>query len=107
MASGHTGERGLRGPRPATPSSALNGPGEHVLRVCTGLSCWTNGSDGIVDAAKDELNGGESPDGRVTFEETPCGFLCAVAPAVEWDGKWQGRVTADSVRALLRKGAIR
>ncbi len=82
-------------------------PGEHVLRVCTGLSCWTNGSDGIVDAAKAELNGGESPDGRVTFEETPCGFLCAMAPAVEWDGKWQGRVTADSVRALLREGVSR
>ncbi len=83
-------------------------PGEHVLRVCTGLSCWINGSDEITGAVKGELEvqpGGELTNGRVTFEETPCGFVCAMAPVVEWDGKWQGRANADSVLALIRGGA--
>ena len=80
-------------------------PGTHVLRVCTGLSCWVNGGKELLSAIESELGthpGGTNQDGKITFEETPCGFLCGIAPAVELDHAWRGRVTPDSVRKLIR-----
>ena len=81
-------------------------PGTHVLRVCTGLSCWTNGGSDLLGAVAEKLQvhpGETTPDGEVTFEETACVYLCGVAPAVEWDGKWTGRATAESVTGFLRE----
>ena len=79
-------------------------PGAHVLRVCTGLSCRINGAAELLAAAESELkqHGGQtSSDGLVTLEETACGFLCSLAPAVELDGTWTGRAGLDSVKALI------
>jgi NADH:ubiquinone oxidoreductase subunit E len=39
--------------------------------------------------------------GDTTVAEIACGFLCGVAPAVQWDGRWIGRATAESVRELV------
>ena len=80
-------------------------PGSHVLKVCTGLSCWINGGKELLSAAESELDAhpGQTKEGAVTFEETPCGFLCGMAPVVQMDGAWRGRATPDSVRALTRE----
>ena len=80
-------------------------PGAHILRVCTGLGCRINGGGDLLNATGAELRvhpGETTPDGAVTFEETACGFLCAMAPAVEWDGTWMGRATVESVGDLVR-----
>ena len=80
-------------------------PGEHVVRVCTGLGCRINGGDELSATVVKELDvqaGETTPDGRITFEETDCGFLCAMAPAVELDGKWVGRATPEMVKQLIR-----
>ena len=80
-------------------------PGTHTLRVCTGLGCWINGGSELLDKVIAELHvhpGETTPDNAVTFEETACGYLCGVAPTVEWDGKWIGRATIESVMSLLR-----
>lgn len=79
-------------------------PGVHVLRVCTGLSCWLNGGRDLLDAASSTLgvHPSETPgDGNATLEESPCGFMCGVAPVVEWDGRWSGRVTAAAIARLV------
>ena len=79
-------------------------PGTLVLRVCTGLSCWTNGADDLLSAVGDKLQvqpGETTPGGAITFEETACGYLCGLAPAIEWDGKWTGRATTESALGLL------
>lgn len=81
-------------------------PGEHVLRVCTGLGCWINGGKEILALMELGLglhSGGTTPDGGVTLEETPCGFLCGMAPAVELDGRWHGRVTPSSALEFLQE----
>lgn len=81
-------------------------PGAHVLRVCTGLSCWMNGGKELFEAMESELGvrpGQTTPDGLITLEETPCGFLCGVAPAVQVDGSWRGRATPELVRGLLQE----
>ena len=80
-------------------------PGRNVLRVCTGLSCRISGGSDIFGqvAAELKLHAGETTaDGLLTLEETPCGFLCPMAPAVQWNGAWIGRATPESVKALLR-----
>ena len=80
--------------------------GEHLLRVCTGLGCWINGGKDILAVIESELglhSGGTTPDGSVTLEEAPCGYLCGMAPAVEMDGRWTGRVTPTSARKILQE----
>lgn len=80
-------------------------PGEHILRVCTGLSCWTNGAGELLAGVASELGvhpGDTTPDGRFTFEETPCGYLCGMAPAVQWDGEWLGRASAEQLLMRVR-----
>ena len=76
----------------------LNPAGTHLIRVCTGLSCWSNGGRQLLEHLCTRFNlepGQTTPDGRITLEETPCGFLCPMAPAVQVDQHWQGRVTLD------------
>ena len=83
-------------------------PVAHVLRVCTGLSCLVSGAKGLLTEVESHLAvhaGHTTPDGRVTVEETACGFICGMAPAVELDGSWSGRATPQSVRALIEKAA--
>ena len=46
--------------------------------------------------------GNTNQDGGITLEETPCGFLCPVAPAVQVDGIWRGRVTAGDIIQQLQ-----
>ena len=77
-------------------------PAEHVVRVCTGLSCWMNGSRELMGQAHAEL-GADSRTGGVTLEETPCAYMCGVAPVVEVDGAWRGRVTAQSLTSIVQE----
>ena len=79
-------------------------PGAHVVRVCTGLSCLSNGGRDLLGSLESGLGirvGDTTEDRRVTLEQTPCGFLCGVAPAVEIDGIWHGRATRESVTASV------
>ena len=78
----------------------LRAPGRHLVRVCAGLACWQAGGQEALDTLSTQLGilpGQATADGRVTLETTPCAFLCPLAPAVELDGHWQGRVTAESI----------
>lgn len=80
----------------------LADPGDHLVRVCTGVSCWMNGGLELLEAI-----GADSDSPGTTVEETPCGFLCAMAPAVEVDGRWAGRATPESVTDMLAGSAHR
>ena len=77
-------------------------PGEHVVRVCTGLSCWLNGGKQLMGQAHAEL-GADGGAGSVTLEETPCAYMCGVAPVVEVDGEWRGRVTVQSLTSIMQE----
>ena len=83
-------------------------PGEVVARVCTALACAVAGADAILVSLSAEFGaaaGGTSEDGLVTLEEARCGFLCAMAPAIEVSGKWHGRVDARTAIDLVRSGS--
>ena len=82
-------------------------PGKHVLRVCTGLSCRINGGAELLRGLSATLQvhpGQTTQDGLITLEETSCGFMCGVAPAVEWDGSWNGRMRAQDIADLIHGG---
>ncbi|MDA1347576.1 MAG: NAD(P)H-dependent oxidoreductase subunit E [Chloroflexi bacterium] len=85
-------------------------PGGFIVRVCTGLGCWVNGGKELLAVAESALGvhaGETAADGSVTLEETPCGFLCGTAPAVEIDGAWKGRATPESLKSALHEAAAR
>ena len=77
-------------------------PREHIIRVCTGLSCWLNGGKQLMGQAHVEL-GADGRAGSVTLEETPCAYMCGVAPVVEVDGEWRGRVTVQSLTSIMQE----
>ena len=77
-------------------------PREHILRVCTGLSCWLNGGRQLMERAHAELNADGNAD-SVTLEETPCAYMCGVAPVVEIDGACHGRVTPQSFTSIMQE----
>lgn len=73
-------------------------PARPVVRVCTGLSCWHGGGRQLLQALRDQVDAGP---GSLTLEEVPCGYLCPLAPAVEIDGDWHGRVTPEGLARRL------
>ena len=76
----------------------IDHPGRHLVRVCTGLGCISAGARDLLSAITD----GTPQDGAITVEETACGYLCGVAPAVQVDGAWLGRADAGTVLAKLK-----
>lgn len=79
-------------------------PTEHIIRVCTGLSCWLNGGKQLMEAAHAALANGNAGD-KVALEETPCAYICGVAPAVEFNGAWQGRVDVEDLGRILTEAS--
>lgn len=85
------------------PELRLESPGRRRIRVCTGVSCRINGSREVLAALSELLrvsSGETRSDGEVTLEEVGCCFACSVAPVVEVDGVFRGRVRSSSVAAL-------
>ncbi len=87
----------------------INSPGRHLVRVCSGLSCWHNGGRQLLEELEGHLairpgdaSGDATQDVGITLEETPCGFLCPMAPAVQVDGIWRGRVSAAEIIQQLQ-----
>ena len=83
-------------------------PGLSVVRVCTALSCAAAGSLRILEDIGSEFTvspGETSEDCKLTLEQVPCGFLCAMAPAIEVNGKWHGRLDSESALEIVR-GAV-
>ena len=75
-------------------------PADHVIRVCTGLSCWLNGGRQLMEEAHSALANGRAQD-RVTLEETPCAYMCGVAPVAEIDGEWRGRLDSSNLGTII------
>ncbi len=83
----------------------INSAGQHVVRVCAGLSCWHGGGRELLSELAESLGvsaGETTTDGRVTLEETPCAYRCPLAPLVEVDGDWQGRAVASQIIRMVQ-----
>ena len=84
------------------PEFRLERPGARIVRVCIGAACAAQSGRDLLAHAERRL---ETPAGStardITLEEMDCAFACAVAPVVEADGAYRGRVTPSSLDALL------
>jgi len=57
--------------------------GRHVIDVCTTVSCWLRGSDGLVEHLEKKLGikvGETTGDGRFTLRTVECLGSCGTAP---------------------------
>src|SRR5437870_5589769 len=86
------------------PELRLARPGRRIVRVCTGVSCRVRGGREVLAACERTLGvgaGQTAADGAVTLEELDCAFACSVAPVVEIDHAYRGRVAPGDLDALL------
>ena len=80
--------------------------GKHLIRICDGTACHVQGAGKLVSEMSKELGvpaGGTSPDYEYTMEIVYCLGSCGLAPIAVIDDKVYGRLTADSLVAIVQK----
>ncbi|KAJ3448146.1 NADH dehydrogenase ubiquinone flavoprotein 2 [Anaeramoeba flamelloides] len=79
--------------------------GDHVIEICTNLSCTLRGADQILNAIQDKLGiriGETTKDNKFTLLEVECQGACATAPVVVIDGNYYEDVEVKSINSILR-----
>ena len=87
------------------PELRLAPRGHHHARVCTGVSCaLLGGAELLAEAARRHgvAVGDTGADRALTLESADCFFECSMAPMIEVDGAYHGRVAPDDVAHLDR-----
>jgi NADH:ubiquinone oxidoreductase subunit F (NADH-binding)/NADH:ubiquinone oxidoreductase subunit E len=77
------------------PEFRLAQPRARIVRVCTGLACIARGGNDLLAHAV------RRAPRDVTLEPMDCAFACAVAPVIEADHAYHGRVSVEILDALL------
>jgi NADH-quinone oxidoreductase subunit E len=80
--------------------------GEHLIEVCTNVSCAVVGAQQVLEAFEGALGcraGETSPDGRATLRTIECLGGCGWATVVSVDHAYRLRVTADDVPAMVEE----
>ncbi|MGC4122964.1 MAG: NADH-quinone oxidoreductase subunit NuoE [Myxococcales bacterium] len=80
--------------------------GKHLIRICDGTACHVNGAGLLRDVLADELHlesGDTTEDGLFTLQPVACLGCCSLAPAMMIGEETFGRLTAQSIRRILRK----
>lgn len=78
--------------------------GEHVINVCTNISCMLRGSKEIVERLKQRLNisfGETTADNKITLKEVECQGACAGAPMCEIDKVFHENLTPEKIDTLV------
>jgi NADH-quinone oxidoreductase subunit E len=78
--------------------------GEHLVEVCTNLSCALAGAQAVLDALAGELAvapGGTTEDGFVTLRAVECAGGCGRAPVVVVDHVYHEPVRPEDVGELV------
>jgi NADH:ubiquinone oxidoreductase subunit E len=80
--------------------------GEHLVEVCTNVSCAVVGAQQVVEAFESELGchaGETSADGKVTLRAVECLGGCGWATIVAVDHHYRTHVKADDVPAIVEE----
>ena len=78
--------------------------GEHLVEVCTNVSCALVGAQQVLEAFEQELGihaGETTPDGEVTLRPIECLGGCGWATIVAVDHRYREPVRPDDVRAIV------
>jgi NADH-quinone oxidoreductase E subunit len=79
--------------------------GQHLVEVCTNLSCALVGAQRVVEAFESELKlhaGETTDDGRVTFRTVECLGGCGYATVVAVDSRYHQDVKPEDVPAIVK-----
>ena len=80
--------------------------GEHLVEVCTNVSCAVVGAQQVLEAFEGSLGchaGETSPDGKVTLKTIECLGGCGWGTVVSVDHAYRLRVTPDDVPAIVEE----
>ena len=80
--------------------------GRHVVEVCSGTSCHSRRSSGLLERLEQEIGvaaGQTDPSGRFTLRTVRCLGLCALSPAMKIDGQSFGRVNLERLPEILEQ----
>jgi NADH-quinone oxidoreductase E subunit len=80
--------------------------GEHLVEVCTNVSCAVVGAQQVVEAFESELGcraGETTADGQVTLRTVECLGGCGWATIVAVDNHYRTHVKADGVPAIVEE----
>jgi NADH-quinone oxidoreductase E subunit len=78
--------------------------GEHLVEVCTNLSCGLSGAQRVVEAFESELGvraGETTEDGEVTFRTVECLGGCGYPAVVAVDNRYREHVKPDDVPSIV------
>ncbi|MCP4125170.1 MAG: NAD(P)H-dependent oxidoreductase subunit E, partial [Bacteroidetes bacterium] len=80
--------------------------GEHVINVCTNISCLLRGSKEIVEHLNKRLDvrfGETTKDNKFTLVEVECQGACAGAPMCEIDKIYHENLTVNKIDKIVDK----
>ena len=80
--------------------------GKNVIRVCRGTACHVKNSANILTAMETELNikaGQTTRDKLFTLETVACIGACSIAPVININEEYYGRVTVKEIPKILSK----
>lgn len=83
---------------------SLTPKGKYVINVCLGTACYVKGSQPILDKFNEVLGikeGQTTKDGFFTLEAVRCMGACALAPAVNVNGKVYPQVKVGQVEQIV------
>jgi len=87
----------------------LKPQGKHIIRICKGTACHVSGANGILGSLKENLHLPEgeetTADGHFTLMEVACLGCCSLAPVIMIDDQTFGKLTPESIPAILDKFA--
>ena len=79
--------------------------GRHKVNICTNISCWLNGAEGMLAHAEEKLGvklGETTGDGRITLvREEECLAGCCGAPMAVVDGHYHEQLDLQKLDAIL------
>jgi NADH-quinone oxidoreductase subunit E len=78
--------------------------GQHLIQVCTNISCSLLGAEHLVAYLSRRLGikpGETSPDGRFTLLEVECLGSCGTAPMMQLDSKYFENLTEEKVDQIF------
>src|ERR671934_725663 len=91
------------------PELRMAKPGRRIVRVCTGVTCVARGARELLERGEGRLGiraGETTSDGALTLEAMDCAFACSVAPVIEADHTYRGRMNGAGLDALLDEPTV-
>lgn len=80
--------------------------GQHLIQVCTNISCSLLGAGHLVDYIGHKLGikpGETTQDGKFTLLEVECLGSCGTAPMMQLDDRYYENLTEEAIDEILSK----